>query len=83
MFKILRVSIRKLYFFIGNYGGDDLPPLINLDDDRVKTIVYNQETLDLRLALLHVYTLEQYDQRIVKDTIKEIGEYFEAKEEMD
>jgi hypothetical protein len=83
VFKILRVSVRKLYYFIANFGADQLPPLINLDDERVKTIVYSKETLDLRIALLNIYTLDYYDKHIVKGTISAIDEYFEAKEAMD
>ncbi len=47
IFRIIRMGIRKLYYFIANFGRS-LPEMIALDDNRVKAILYNQDGLGSR-----------------------------------
>jgi hypothetical protein len=74
LFKILRVGIRKIYYFMAN-SGSELPQLVSLDDERIKAIVYSQEALHLRILVLCVYELREFHHETVRLAIEAINEY--------
>ena len=53
--RIVRMSIKKLYSYIAEYGNSSLPELARLDDIKMKVIIHNKVGKKARNALLTFY----------------------------
>ncbi len=70
------MAVRKLHYFITNYGKDKLPDLIRLNDLRIKFLISQQEALYIRRILIDIYRQDVYDEKLLSRSIKSINNFF-------
>jgi len=75
LYKILRKSIKKFYYFISNCGTANLPEYKKLSPFEARSIIYNNDGIEIRLLLVEIYISEQYDERLITDTILAMKRY--------
>jgi hypothetical protein len=67
------VAIRKLIYYAEHYNKNGTPTLCKLDDNRVKAIIYYQDGRQIKLTLLELYAVEEYDKRLLARTIMAVN----------
>lgn len=78
--QIIRVAVRKLIYYVTNYGKDKPLKLTSLHDERIKLIMSNQHADEIRKILLEFYRQESYDEKFLIRLIKTINKFFESLE---
>lgn len=63
-FKILRLSAKRLIKYAAQYAAD-VPLLVNVGDEKVKTIIRHPDALNARIALAKLYKCQKVNPEIV------------------
>jgi hypothetical protein len=72
LFKILRAALKRIDQLARESANRSVPPLMKLDDGRVKAIINYHEFRKVRLLILEAYS-RGYDLRILYETIDGIN----------
>jgi hypothetical protein len=61
LYRIVRNSIKKLYYFVQKYSSLGLPDLVKMDDSKMKVIIHNSVGRMARKYLMEVYILSKFN----------------------